>query len=446
LLGASDDSPGQRELETISWRVGAHERDRYAIADAAPEMLAFAIARLFSGGHGHAVMLGAKPILRAAARERDVRTLSGFVRVVRNDHYCEACKHGFYPRDWMLGLPEEGELTEEMEKRVVDFALNDTDVNAAKRFSMHYGQRVSSNLMRRASERVGARLEACAPQALALAFTPERTRATKVLTIATDGAHLSVRGKGAWRETKLAVVYRDDHHVKPDGKTRGQISQARYTGVLGEQSEFRALVDAELRAARADRVENVVWLGDGAHGNWTLANSLCPKATQILDWYHAVENAMRPATTVFDETDTALRSLWKARIETLLATEQIATLVGELMDCLDVVTRREQVTALNDLIRYVRNNERRMHYATYRAKGFAIGSGVVESAHKHVIQIRMKRAGQHWGLPRGRRMVRLRAAYQTAGHERWHDALMQVYRARRPLVARPEQRRRASNY
>lgn len=386
--------------------------------------------------------------LRAAAREREVRTLSGVVRVVRNYHYCEACKHGFYPRDRMLGLPEDGELTAEMEKRVVDFALNDTDASAAKRFSMHYGQSVSSNLMRRASERVGTRLEACAPNALAQAFTPEPARPAKVLTVATDGGHLSVRGRGAWRECKLAVVVRDDHHAVGSASERGQISQARYTGVLGDQTEFRVLVAAELKAARAARVGQVVWLGDGAPGNWTLASSLCPEATQILDWFHAIENAMRPVSTVLDEGDVALRTLWKRRIEELLATEKIGVLVGELMDCLDVVTRRDQTCAINDVIRYIRNNERRMQYATFRAKGFAIGSGVVESAHKHVIQIRMKRAGQHWGLPRGRRMVRLRAAYQTAGHDRWHDALTRVYRERRLTAPKPQApaRRRASNY
>ena len=37
----------------------------------------------------------------------------------RNYHDCERCKHGFYPVDRLLGVPEEGELTSEMEKRVL---------------------------------------------------------------------------------------------------------------------------------------------------------------------------------------------------------------------------------------------------------------------------------------------------------------------------------------
>ena len=39
----------------------------------------------------------------------------------------------------------------------------------------------------------------------------------------------------------------------------------------------------------------------------------------------------------------------------------------------------------------------RMEYAYFRAQKYPIGTGAVESAHRHVLQTRMKRAGQHWG-------------------------------------------------
>ena len=48
---------------------------------------------------------------------------------------------------------------------------------------------------------------------------------------------------------------------------------------------------------------------------------------------------------------------------------------------------------------------------------------VFESAHLHVVQVRMKQAGQHWAEASGARMVALRAAYATAGPERFHGAL-----------------------
>ena len=45
---------------------------------------------------------------------------------------------------------------------------------------------------------------------------------------------------------------------------------------------------------------------------------------------------------------------------------------------------------------YFTTNAARMAYPTYRARGLPIGSGAVESAAKHLVQDRLKRAGMRW--------------------------------------------------
>jgi len=45
---------------------------------------------------------------------------------------------------------------------------------------------------------------------------------------------------------------------------------------------------------------------------------------------------------------------------------------------------------------YFRTNAERMQYSTYRDQGLPVGSGTVESAAKHFVQQRMKRAGMRW--------------------------------------------------
>lgn len=73
-----------------------------------------------------------------------------------------------------------------------------------------------------------------------------------------------------------------------------------------------------------------------------------------------------------------------------------------------------------------------MRYAEFRALGLPVGSGIVESAHRHVLQVRMKRAGQRWAVRRGRQMARLRAAYRTAGPRRFHWAIGEARKAPPP--------------
>ncbi|MCC5946153.1 MAG: hypothetical protein JJT94_14580 [Bernardetiaceae bacterium] len=43
---------------------------------------------------------------------------------------------------------------------------------------------------------------------------------------------------------------------------------------------------------------------------------------------------------------------------------------------------------------YFKKNRYRMDYAQYLAKGWCIGSGAIESAHRTLIQERMKLSGQ----------------------------------------------------
>ena len=97
-----------------------------------------------------------------------------------------------------------------------------------------------------------------------------------------------------------------------------------------------------------------------------------------------------------------------------------------MLDCLPFTTTDDELTALDALVRYYRTNEKRMRYTEFREAGLPIGSGIVESAHKHVLQARMKQAGQRWSMLRGRRMVQLRALYRTAGPRRFHWAIREA--------------------
>ena len=48
------------------------------------------------------------------------------------------------------------------------------------------------------------------------------------------------------------------------------------------------------------------------------------------------------------------------------------------------------------LLTYLKNNAYRMKYDEYRQRGLMISSGPIESAHRTVLQVRMKLSGQYW--------------------------------------------------
>ena len=51
-------------------------------------------------------------------------------------------------------------------------------------------------------------------------------------------------------------------------------------------------------------------------------------------------------------------------------------------------------TKRKSLIGYFQCNRQRMLYKTFLERGFLIGSGAIESAHRHVLQQRLKLSGQ----------------------------------------------------
>ena len=130
-----------------------------------------------------------------------------------------------------------------------------------------------------------------------------------------------------------------------------------------------------------------------------------PGAIQILDYYHACEYLGKAWKSVFADypnqmqwaaiKEASLAQLWEGHIEAVIAelSEQKST--KEVIDC----------------IRYFEKNKHRMRYGEYRNHGLNIGSGAIESAHRIIVQKRMKLSGMHWGKDNVQSMVALRAKY-----------------------------------
>ena len=71
--------------------------------------------------------------------------------------------------------------------------------------------------------------------------------------------------------------------------------------------------------------------------------------------------------------------------------------------------KRDIREAKNKLLQYYESNKEKMDYMKYRSMGAGlIGSGVIESAHRTVIQKRMKLSGQRWTKKKAQNMLTLR--------------------------------------
>jgi hypothetical protein len=364
---------------------------------------------------------GARSRIRARRRKRKIRTMTGEHILERNQHYCEGCKLSFYPLDIEIGLSEEGEASPDLERRILDFGVTTTFKESEERWSVHYNMPISENFVRCVVERSQRVITSAKIRDVQEVIRPRPSKPAELLVIQTDGGMIPTRGAEPWKESKLGVIYREDNHLASSKTERGCITEARYVAHLGGVESFKEHILEALGVEEADKAQEIVWLGDGAHWNWNMADELAPTAIQILDPMHAIEHASNCAKILFNNDDIMVK-MWVERVKFILYQDKPSVLLLELRGCRIDATQAQQ-DAIDDLLRYYSNNIERMNYLQFRARGLPIGSGAVESGHKHVIQKRMKLAGQHWEISRGRGMVELRAAYRTTGPVRLHSAI-----------------------
>jgi hypothetical protein len=84
------------------------------------------------------------------------------------------------------------------------------------------------------------------------------------------------------------------------------------------------------------------------------------------------------------------------------------------MDGTMIEAARGQSKGVDDCLRYLRNNARRLRDREFLDQGFPIATGVIEGACRHLVHDRMGIPGAKWGLS-GAEAVLKRRAVKTNG-------------------------------
>jgi hypothetical protein len=97
---------------------------------------------------------------------------------------------------------------------------------------------------------------------------------------------------------------------------------------------------------------------------------------------------------------------------------------------------------LSEDLAYLEKREAHMQYPHYQHEGWSIGSGMVESANKLVVEARLKGAGMPWDRTHVNPMLVLRnAVCNQHWSGTWHTSLTQRYTTRSQHRAQHTDRR-----
>jgi hypothetical protein len=285
---------------------------------------------------------------------------------------------------------------------MVDFGAEHSFGKAAERVHEHYGIEVSVEAIRQHTLGHGRSIHQ---------LTAEPIRPAKTLIVQMDGTMIPVmepgtgvdRRKGKqllWREARLCLARPSDR------------AQALYGSTLGT-AETAAWVWREVALkAGLGKKTHVHGLGDGAP--WIVdkfRENFGGQGSYLLDFYH-VSKYLAQAAIKIARTDKQRE--WIRRQQGRLLNNQSGKILRSLQPYLEPPDSEEApVSAAH---RYLRERDDCLDYVSARASDLPIGSGEIESGHRHLIHKRLKLAGAWWKQTNAQAMLNLRTA---RANNRW---------------------------
>lgn len=198
--------------------------------------------------------------------------------------------------------------------------------------------------------------------------------------------------EGQFREVKTGVLLLPDERIEPSPGRRSVVRRVLVT-CLGDADQLFARLSAKLVELNwlGDQTV-VVIVGDGAEWIWNRAKQFVNRC-EILDFWHAVEKAWEFARPQYG-VESKRADHFIHHLATDLRKGRVVEVIARLSRLKPTsVEAREKLDAL---IGYYTDHQCRMRYDDYLRRGYGIGSGAVESAHKQVVHARLRQAGMRF--------------------------------------------------
>jgi hypothetical protein len=148
-----------------------------------------------------------------------------------------------------------------------------------------------------------------------------------------------------------------------------------------------------------------------------VAETYFKDATRILDWYHLSEHIWAAGRALYANNEKAAGG-WVSTCLSHLHESSGIGLLRHLQRCRKVRDAADH-PALDALIHYVQPRLAITDYVDYRAAGYVIGSGMMESTCKQLVEQRLKGNGMQWSEPGAVAMTALVAHRLNATWDRF---------------------------
>jgi len=307
-----------------------------------------------------------------------------------------------------------------LQRVLTDLGADHAFARVPHKLKEHYGFELATSTIRRVTEQHAQRMHESydrietKPPSAGVARMVAETDGSLIPIVTTDPT-ASDRRKGkkqSWKEARLCLAHESgsalpyfgvefQESVDAAGKTL--FDCACHAG-FGNQTYLHAVGDG------APWIAEQVERHFGAQGHY------------LVDFYHVCEYISAAATRCAG----AEKAGW-------IEQQQAALKRGEASFVLAALEPHREEPEIDDAhapvracYRYLSNRLTQLDYPSAQNQGLPVGSGEIESAHRSVIQERLKRAGAWWNTTHARHMLSLRVTRANGLWEAYWQDLRQV--------------------
>jgi hypothetical protein len=342
-------------------------------------------------------------------RWREGMSITVFGRIhYRRPYYgCDHCHQGHYPLDEQLGI-QPGQMSAEVVQLAALMGIQTSFATSRDLLARTALLELSANSIRKACQQVGQRVMQIETQQYEASQDLDQQRQHQRLADKPPRIYGSLDGFNVhidddWHEMKAGSWWITRRLSNGELKSENITYYADYLAA----ADFSDLVWATGFQRLADQAHEVIFVADGAEWIWNIVQQHFPNAVQILDWYHALSYVQAVAQAAFSDElerhgwfDAQRQHLWQGRRSRVFRA------------CRQCASRAPD--AVNKALTFFANQRSRMHYGRFRAAGYQIGSGTMESGCKQLGLGRLKIAGAQWLSNGAQLLAKARTAYLSA--------------------------------
>jgi hypothetical protein len=284
-----------------------------------------------------------------------------------------------------------------LQRVLTDFGAESSFARAVEHVKEHYGIDVPISAVRQQTLRHGRAMASVSEQVSPLRPCKElitEIDGSMIPAMKSGGGEDARKGKSLfWREVRLCSA-----------RAQGQ-SQPVYGASLGSVESAGWIWQQTAEQAGLGPRSFVHGVGDGAP--WIVEkfkDNFGPQGRYLIDFFHVSEYLAAAASRVAPGKE----QQWRRRQQGRLLNEQLKKVLRSMENHQEPLELPERPVA--EAYRYLHERREHLHYAQARHRNLPIGSGEIESGHRHVVQQRLKLAGAWWKETNIQPMLNLRVA------------------------------------